>query len=113
MDLKINRLNSIKSFDTSAGRGNDIVEGLESISYSLQKLEGLTEKIATPQNKDPSSPYATDRPHYDATRIKGTEKETQWKKVANSREQQLKEITSEDNNEIAANHNLAKSLNII
>lgn len=111
--MKINRLNSIKSYDTSTGRSNDIVEGLESISYSLQKLETLNEKIARPKQGDSSSPYLTDRPDYNPERIKGTQKELEWKKVALSREDQLKEITSEDNNGIADNHSLSKKLNII
>ncbi len=111
--MKIHKQTSIKSYDTSPGRGNDIVQGLNTISYSLQKLETLTDKIANPAHKDDKSPYATDRPHYDASRIKGTEKETEWRKVSISREQQLKEITNENNNEVAANHSLSRSLNII
>ncbi|ATH07850.1 hypothetical protein BIY24_07770 [Halobacteriovorax marinus] len=111
--MKINRLNSIKTFDTSNGRSNDIVEGLESVSYSLHKLENLTEKIASPPNRDSNSPYVSDRPNYNPERIKGTQRELEWKKVALSREDQLREITSEDNNEIAANHSLSKKLNII
>lgn len=111
--MKIYKQSSIKSYDTSPGRGNDIVQGLNTISYSLQKLEGLTEKIANPGNKDETSPYATDRPHYDASRIKGSEKETKWREVSISREQQLKEITNENNNEVAANHDLSRKLNIL
>ena len=109
----INRMNSIKAVDTSSGRGNDIVEGLHSVSYKLQKLEALTDKMANPPTEDRTSPYATDRPSYNASRIKGTEKETEWRKVPISREQQLKEITTEDNKEVVSNHTLAKSLNII
>ena len=106
-------MNAIKTFDTSTGRGNDIVEGLHTVSYTLQKLEGLTDKLVHPPTEDRTSPYATDRPSYNASRIKGTEKETEWRKVPISREAQLKEITSEDNSEVVSNHTLAKSLNII
>jgi hypothetical protein len=93
--MKINRSASIYTHDTSNGRANDIVEELSYVGRELNELNQVTRELAEDKTKDADSPYHTDRPGYNPTRVKGTERETEWKKVNLSQEQDLRDVDKE------------------
>mgnify|MGYP000651603067 CR=1 FL=1 len=93
--MKIQSRNSVYTHDTSNGRANDIVDELSNVSRELAELNTISKEIAEDKTKDSDSPYHTDRPNYNPTKVKGTERETQWKKVNLSQEQDLKDVDKE------------------
>lgn len=93
--MKISTSNSVKTYDTSNGRANDIVEELSNVSRELSELNIVTKDLANDKSKSTESPYFTDRPSYNPTRIKGSEKETEWKNVNISMDADLKAVDAE------------------
>jgi len=112
--MKIYRSQGITTHDTSPGRANDIVEQLAEVSEGLRELNITSKELATDNTKSLNSPYLSDRPRFDPTRILGTEKEREWKNVENSRESVLKNIDAESREEkVKYVQDLKKKLNII
>ncbi|OUR94068.1 hypothetical protein A9Q84_18315 [Halobacteriovorax marinus] len=112
--MRIYQSHGIKTIDTSTGRANDVVDQLSEVSQGLRELSIVTKELATDKNKDTDSPYLSDRPSFDPTRIKGTELETEWKTVGLSQQSDLKELQDQYKEEkVKYVQDLKKKLNII
>lgn len=112
--MKITRSQSITSHDTSTGRANDIVEQLSEVSQGLRDLNITTKELSEDKTKDANSPYLTDRPKFDPTRVLGTDKEREWKDVKLSQESELKDMQDKFKQEkVKYVQDLKKKLNII